>query len=65
MAPLTGLGKDDKFAAEVLVQHQQGGKTLALIPISITTSWGLILDAQLLPAFSASVPQNLPHSFHS
>lgn len=62
MAPLTGLGKDDKFAAEVLVQHQQGGKTLTLIPISITPSWGLILDA---PAFSASVPQNLPHSFHS
>ena len=38
MAPLTGFGEDDKFEAEVLVQHQQGGKTLTLIPILMTTS---------------------------
>lgn len=56
---LTGFGEDDKFSADVLVRHHQGGKTLMLIPILMTTSWELILDVQRLSAFSASVPQNL------
>lgn len=58
-APLTGFGEDDKFLADVLVRHHQGGKTLMLIPILMTTSWELILYAQRLSGFSASVPQNL------
>lgn len=45
-------------AAEVLVQHQPAGKTLALILLSFTTFWVLISDA-----FPASVPKNLEAVF--